>query len=111
MIASLNASVEQIKTTEDMITPLDSLIQTVKNEKDIPIQFDDELFQKFKTGIDSYVIGANNRTNEAISSENLRNTTTILIFVGYFAFKESFTWNKIAGIFVCVAGLGLINLK
>ena len=83
MIASLNASVEQIKTTEDMITPLDSLIQTVKNEKDIPIQFDDELFQKFKTGIDSYVIGANNRTNEAISSENLRNTTTILIFVGY----------------------------
>lgn len=35
----------------------------------------------------------------------------ILIFVGYFAFKESFTWNKIAGIFVCVAGLGLINLK
>lgn len=35
----------------------------------------------------------------------------ILIFVGYFAFKESFTWNKIVGIFVCVAGLGLINLK
>ena len=35
----------------------------------------------------------------------------ILIFIGYFAFKESFTWNKIAGIFVCVAGLGLINLK
>lgn len=35
----------------------------------------------------------------------------ILIFVGYFAFKESFTWNKIVGILVCVAGLGLINLK
>ncbi|HHV63993.1 MAG TPA: EamA family transporter [Peptococcaceae bacterium] len=35
----------------------------------------------------------------------------ILIFVGYFLYKESLTWNKIAGIIVCLAGLGLINLK
>jgi drug/metabolite transporter (DMT)-like permease len=34
-----------------------------------------------------------------------------LIFVGYFLYKESLTWNKIAGIIVCLAGLGLINLK
>jgi drug/metabolite transporter (DMT)-like permease len=35
----------------------------------------------------------------------------ILIFVGYLLYKESLTWNKIAGIIVCLAGLGLINLK
>lgn len=35
----------------------------------------------------------------------------ILIVVGYFAYKESLSWNKIAGIVVCMAGLGLINLK
>jgi len=35
----------------------------------------------------------------------------ILIFVGYFLFKESLTWNKLAGIIVCLAGLCLINLK
>lgn len=83
MIAALNASVDQIKTTEDMIAPLESLIQEVKSEKDVPTQFDDGLLQKFKDNIDAYVIGAKDRTNEAIRSENLRNTTTILIFVGY----------------------------
>ncbi len=35
----------------------------------------------------------------------------ILIFVGYMLYKEKITWNKIAGILVCLAGLGLINLK
>ena len=35
----------------------------------------------------------------------------ILIFVGYFAYKESLTWNKIVGIAVCLAGLFLINFK
>jgi len=35
----------------------------------------------------------------------------ILLFVGYLMYKESLTWNKIAGIIVCLAGLGLINLK
>lgn len=35
----------------------------------------------------------------------------ILIFVGYVVYKEAITWNKIAGILVCLAGLGLINLK
>ena len=35
----------------------------------------------------------------------------ILMFVGYFLYKESLTWNKIAGIIVCLAGLVLINLK
>lgn len=34
-----------------------------------------------------------------------------LIFVGFFLYKESITWNKIIGIFVCLAGLGLINMK
>lgn len=35
----------------------------------------------------------------------------ILIFVGYFLFKEAITWNKIVGIIVCLAGLGIINFK
>ena len=35
----------------------------------------------------------------------------ILIFVGYFLYKESLTWNKIVGILICMAGLGLINWK
>jgi len=35
----------------------------------------------------------------------------ILIFVGFFLYKEALTWNKIAGIIVCLIGLTLINLK
>lgn len=35
----------------------------------------------------------------------------ILIFVGYFLYKENLTWNKVAGVLVCLAGLGLINWK
>lgn len=35
----------------------------------------------------------------------------ILLFVGYLLYKEALTWNKIAGIVVCLAGLGLINMK
>ena len=34
-----------------------------------------------------------------------------LIFVGYFAFKECITWNKIVGVIVCLIGLVLVNLK
>lgn len=35
----------------------------------------------------------------------------ILIFVGALLYKEAITWNKIAGIIVCLAGLTLINWK
>jgi drug/metabolite transporter (DMT)-like permease len=35
----------------------------------------------------------------------------ILIFVGYLIYHEALTWNKIAGIAVCLAGLVLINIK
>ncbi len=35
----------------------------------------------------------------------------ILIFVGCMLYKEAITWNKIVGIVVCLAGLGLINMK
>ena len=35
----------------------------------------------------------------------------ILIIVGYVGYKEAITWNKIVGVIVCLAGLGLINLK
>lgn len=34
----------------------------------------------------------------------------ILIFVGYLLYKELITWKKIVGIFVCLVGLGLINM-
>ena len=35
----------------------------------------------------------------------------ILIFVGKMLYDEAVTWNKIAGIVVCLGGLGLINMK
>lgn len=35
----------------------------------------------------------------------------ILIFVGWMFYREELTWNRIAGILVCLAGLGLIHLK
>ena len=35
----------------------------------------------------------------------------ILIFVGFLLYHEAITWNKIAGIIVCLAGLVLINLR
>ena len=35
----------------------------------------------------------------------------ILIFVGRMLYKETITWNKIVGVVVCLAGLGIINLK
>ena len=37
----------------------------------------------------------------------------ILIVVGYVGYKEAITWNKnkIVGVIICLAGLGLIKLK
>ena len=35
----------------------------------------------------------------------------ILIFVGYLLYHEAITWNKIAGIIVCLVGLVLINYR
>ncbi|MBR2548263.1 MAG: EamA family transporter [Eubacterium sp.] len=35
----------------------------------------------------------------------------VLVFVGYLLFKEPITWNKIAGIAICLAGLALMNYK
>ena len=35
----------------------------------------------------------------------------ILIFVGYLLYHEAITWNKIAGIIICLAGLVLINFR
>lgn len=36
---------------------------------------------------------------------------SILIFVGFFLYKEPITWNKIVGIIICLVGLGLVNYK
>lgn len=49
-----------------------------------------------------------------VSMAQITQTTVlaiILIFVGYLLYKEPVTWNKIVGIGVCLAGLGLINMK
>jgi len=35
----------------------------------------------------------------------------ILIFVGFLLYGEPITWNKVAGIIVCLAGLALIGIK
>ncbi len=37
--------------------------------------------------------------------------TVGLIFIGWLLYNEALTWNKLAGIAVCIAGLVLINLK
>ena len=34
-----------------------------------------------------------------------------LLFVGYFLYHESLTWNKLAGVAICLVGLIFINLK
>ena len=34
-----------------------------------------------------------------------------LLLVGYFLYHESLTWNKLAGVAVCLAGLVIINYK
>lgn len=34
-----------------------------------------------------------------------------LLFVGFLFFGEQLTWNKIAGMLICVCGLAVINLK
>lgn len=34
-----------------------------------------------------------------------------LLLVGYLLYQEALTWNKIAGVLVCLAGLLLINCK
>jgi drug/metabolite transporter (DMT)-like permease len=38
-------------------------------------------------------------------------TAIALIFFGYMVFKEPITWNRVAGIIVCLAGLALINYQ
>ena len=35
----------------------------------------------------------------------------VLLFVGYFLYREALTWNKIAGIAICLIGLVFINLR
>ena len=35
----------------------------------------------------------------------------ILIFVGHYVYNEAITWNKLAGVIVCLAGLALVNYK
>lgn len=35
----------------------------------------------------------------------------LLVFIGAIFYKEHITWNKIVGVLVCLAGLGLINFK
>ncbi len=35
----------------------------------------------------------------------------VLLFVGYFLYRESLTWNKLIGVVLCLAGLVFINLR
>ena len=34
-----------------------------------------------------------------------------LIFVGFLAYHEALTWNKVVGVAICLVGLAFINLK
>lgn len=35
----------------------------------------------------------------------------LLVFVGYFLYHEALTWNKLAGVAICMIGLFIINIK
>ena len=35
----------------------------------------------------------------------------VLVFVGYFVYREALSWNKILGVLICLIGLGFINYK
>ena len=35
----------------------------------------------------------------------------MLLIVGYFLYREAFTWNKVLGVVICLIGLVFINLK
>lgn len=37
--------------------------------------------------------------------------SALLVFVGYFLYHEALTWNKLAGIAICLAGLVILNLR
>ena len=37
--------------------------------------------------------------------------TIALVIVGFLIYKERTTWNKVVGIVICLAGLGILNLK
>ena len=37
--------------------------------------------------------------------------SAVLVFVGYFLYHEALTWNKLAGVVICLIGLAFINLK
>ena len=34
-----------------------------------------------------------------------------LLFVGYFLYREALTWNKLAGVAICLVGLAVINYR
>lgn len=38
-------------------------------------------------------------------------SAVILLFIGYLAFHEALTWNKVLGAAVCIGGVILINIK
>lgn len=48
---------------------------------------------------------------QIVTSSILGVILIIVGYVGYVGYKEAITWNKIVGVIVCLAGLGLINLK
>ena len=35
----------------------------------------------------------------------------VLIFIGYFLYREAITWNKLIGVAICLIGLAFINYK
>ena len=37
--------------------------------------------------------------------------SVVLLFVGYFLYREALTWNKLLGVAVCLLGLVIINIK
>ena len=51
------------------------------------------------------------RTAEGSRPMDMKILAIVLLVVSFVIFKEPVTWNKVAGIGVCMAGLVLINYK
>ena len=37
--------------------------------------------------------------------------SAVLVFVGFFLYREALTWNKLVGVAICMIGLAVINIK
>lgn len=90
------------------LNPNGNLIQEYKQVNWAPIMLGISIIGLEAGYIYAFQVGWPVSTAQIVQSVIL---ACILIIIGRILYHESFTWNKILGIFVCLAGLYLINMK